>query len=302
MIKTFHDQNAKPSGASEHATSPAPAKPLFAGAVTHQTDPHLSARLAGLTGLVLQPTSPARIASLLNQLPQLTPAQALNWGQDSALALNRMIDDASHIMLHPSLGQLKTFLQRIMQTLEVFAAPYQRKAGWLNRMLGQDSIPQLTQEHYLQTKASLARLLEGLRPLARQLSSLMQRLQDLQLHSQRMRLQFDEQIAAVVLHLEDHPEQPSQTWEESREAKLSRRLMTLRTLAESSVLQTRQLGVSIEQLHQLQERLNEIEQVIFPLWQQQCLALLSQQDQRQGVAALMDVQQQFIQSIARSIQ
>lgn len=299
MIKTFHDQDGQ-ARASERV-EPVAAKPLFAGAVTHQTDPALVARLALITGLELQPTSTARIAVLLSQLPELTPMAALNVGQDSALALNRMIDDASHIMLHPSLGQLKTFLQRIMQTLEVFAAPYQRKAGWLNRMLGQDAPPPLTQEHYLQTKASLSRLLEGIRPLAQQLPKLMQRLQDLQMLSQRMRLQFDELIAAILLHLEDHPEQPSQAWEESREAKLSRRLVTLRTLADSSVLQSRQLGVSIEQLHQLQERLNEIEQVIFPLWQQQCLAMLSQQDQRQGLAALMDVQQQFIQSIARSI-
>lgn len=298
MIKTFHDQDAKPS-ASEHA--PPVAKPLFGGAVTHHTDPQLTARLSVMQGVQLQPTSAARIAALLAQLADMTPAQALQIGQDSALALNRMIDDASHILLHPSLGQLKTFLQRIMQTLDVFAAPYQRKAGWLNRMLGQDAPPPLTQEHYLQTKASLSRLLEGIRPLAEQVPKLMQRLQELQLHSQRMRLQFDEQIAAIMLHLEDHPEQPSQTWEESREAKLSRRLAILRTLADSSVLQTRQLGVSIEQLHQLQERLNEIQQVIFPLWQQQCLAMLSQQDQRQGLAALMDVQQQFIQSIARSI-
>lgn len=300
MIKTFHDQDAKPS-ASEHASAAPAAKPLFGGAVTHQTDPQLAMRLDLIQGLSLQPTSAARIAALLPQLAQMTPTQALQIGQDSALTLNRMIDDASHILLHPSLGQLKTFLQRIMQTLEVFAAPYQRKAGWLNRMLGQDAPPPLTQEHYLQTKASLSRLLEGIRPLAQQLPKLMQRLQELQLQSQRLRWQFDEQIAAIILHLEDHPEQPSQTWEESREAKLSRRLATLRTLAESSVLQTRQLGVSIEQLHQLQERLNEMEQVIFPLWQQQCLAMLSQQDQRQGLAALMDVQQQFIQSITRSI-
>ncbi len=299
MIKTFHDQAAKQQQASE--SSSASVKPLFGGAVTHQVDAQLAARLAGVEGLTLQTTSTARIAVLLAQLPQLTPAEALNIGQESALALNRMIDDASHLLLHPSLGQLKTLLQRIMQTLEVFAAPYQRKAGWLNRMLGQDAPPSLTQEHYLQTKASLSRLLEGIRPLAQQLPKLMQRLQDLQMLSQRVRLQFDEQIAAIILHLEDHPEQPSQTWEESREAKLSRRLATLRTLAESSVLQTRQLGVSIEQLHQLQERLNEMEQVIFPLWQQQCLVMLSQHDQRQGLTALMDVQQQFIQSITRSI-
>jgi hypothetical protein len=62
----------------------------------------------------------------------------------------------------------------------------------------------------------------------------------------------------------------------------------------------RQLEVSIEQLHQLQERLNDVQQVIYPLWQQQCMAVLSGQQQQHALDGFMQVQQQFMDSLSQS--
>ncbi|MEY2862541.1 MAG: hypothetical protein RLY58_248 [Pseudomonadota bacterium] len=298
MIKTFHDQN-RPQPAADAVATGVPA-PLFTGAVTHQVDPVLAARLDAVGGLSLLPTSPARIALLLTQLPNMDASAALQLGQAPAELLNRLIDDASHLMLHPTLQEIRQLLDRILATLAAFSAPYQRKTGWLNRLLGQDAPAVLTQEQYLNTRIALTRLLEGLRPHLARLPTLRQRLVDLKDASGRTRHQFDEIIAAILIHLEDHPDTASNAMTESISARLSRRLVTLRTLADSSSLQVRQLEVSIEQLHQLQERLNDVQQVIYPLWQQQCMAVLSGQQQQHALDGFMQVQQQFMDSLSQS--
>lgn len=307
MIKTFHDQNQAQTGqthsgqASRAGETPSPVPaPLFAGAVTHQADPVLAARLLALGELSLQPTSPARVALLLTQLPQMDAAAAMQLGQAPAELLNRLIDDASHVMLHPTLQEIRQLLDRILATLAAFSAPYQRQTGWMNRLFGGASSTNLTQEHYLHTRIALTRLLEGLRPHLARLPALRDRLIDLKEASARTRPQFDEVIAAILIYLDDHPDHAIQGMSESISARLSRRLGTLRTLADSSVLQVRQIDVSIEQLHQLQERLNDVQQVIYPLWQQQCMALLSGQQQHQALDGLMQVQQQFMDSLSQS--
>lgn len=245
----------------------------------------------------------------MQQLLELDSNQAMMIGQEHAHTLSQAIDRAANLMLHPSLNEIRQLLARVIATLEGFAEPFQQKVGWLNRLMGQQQAPVvLTQERYLLTRSALNRLIEGLRPLALQLPHVRQQLKDLQHQTERTQLQFDELSAAIMLHLEDHPEQPnaqssgqpSAAWQESREAKLSRRLMSLRALAESTQLQVKQIGLSIEQINQLQERLNDVQQVIFPLWQQQCSALLSSGNQADSLDALLNVQREFIQVLARS--
>jgi len=275
--------------------------PLFAGAITRDANPLLAARIASLGQLALQPTSTARIERLLQQLVALDGNQAMLLGQEHAQTLSQAIDRAANLMLHPTLNEIRQLLARVIATLEGFAEPFQQKIGWLNRLMGQKQPPVvLTQERYLLTRSALNRLIEGLRPLALQLPHIRQQLKDLQHQTERTQLQFDELSAAILLHLEDHPEQPSPAWQESREAKLSRRLMSLRALAESTGLQVKQIGLFIEQIDQLQERLNDVQQVIFPLWQQQCSAMLSSGNQADSLDALLNVQREFIQVLARS--
>lgn len=279
--------------------------PLFAGAITRDANPTLAARLGLLNQFVLQPTSAARVERLLPHLLTLDGNQAMLLGQEQAQTLSQAIDRAANLMLHPALNEIRQLLARVIATLEGFAEPFQQKVGWLNRLMGQQQPPVvLTQERYLLTRSALNRLLEGLRPLALQLPHIRQQLKDLQHQTERTRLQFDELSAAILLHLEDYPEQQngqaSAAWQESREAKLSRRLMSLRALAESTSLQVQQIGLSIEQIDQLQERLNDVQQVIFPLWQQQCSALLSSGNQPDSLDALLNVQREFIQVLARS--
>lgn len=297
----------QPSTPAETPLSTAALKPapLFAGAITRDANPMLAARLTALGQLALQPTSTARIEQLMQQLLDLTGNQAMLLGQEQAQTLSQAIDRAANLMLHPSLNEIRQLLARVIATLEGFAEPFQQKVGWLNRLMGQQQPPVvLTQERYLLTRSALNRLIEGLRPLALQLPHIRQQLKDLQHQTERTRLQFDELSAAILLHLEDHPEQqtepPNAAWQESREAKLSRRLMSLRALAESTSLQTQQISLSIEQIDQLQERLNDVQQVIFPLWQQQCSALLSSGNQADSLDALLNVQREFIQVLARS--
>ncbi|MEC7121327.1 MAG: hypothetical protein VXW65_15685 [Pseudomonadota bacterium] len=293
-----------PHQANQASAEPAVAQPapLFAGAVTRTANPQITARVQALTHLNLQPNSAARIERLMQQLLELNSTQALAIGQEQAQILSQAIDQAANLMLHPTLIEIRQLLARIIATLEGFAAPFQQKVGWLNRLMGQQQPnATLTQERYLLTRAALNRLLDGLKPLAQQLPRLRQQLTELQQRTERTLLQFDELSAAVLLHLEDHPVQHSPAWEESREAKLSRRLASLRALAESTGLQVKQIGLSIEQLYQLQERLNNVQQVIFPLWQQQCSAMLANQgNSADGLDALLNVQQQFIQVLARS--
>lgn len=281
--------------------APTPPAPLFAGAITRSADPVLMARVDALGQLFLQPTSAARIERLMPQLLQLDGNQAMLLGQEHAHTLGQAIDRAANLMLHPSLAEIRQLLARVIATLEGFAEPFQQKVGWLNRLMGQKQpTVVLTQERYLLTRSALNRLIEGLRPLAAQLPRIRQQLKDLQHQTERTRLQFDELSAAILLHLEDHPEQPSPAWQENREAKLSRRLMSLRALAESTGLQVKQISLSIEQINQLQERLNDVQQVIFPLWQQQCSALLSSGNQADSLDALLTVQREFIQVLARN--
>lgn len=298
-IPRFPSPHHEPPAATP-ATASQPA-PLFAGAITRSADPNLMARVNALGQLALQPTSAARIERLMQQLLQLDANQAMLLGQEHAQILSQAIDRAANLMLHPSLAEIRQLLARVIATLEGFAEPFQQKVGWLNRLMGQQQTPVvLTQERYLLTRSALNRLIEGLRPLAKQLPHLRQQLQDLQHQTERTRLQFDELSAAILLHLEDHPEQPSPAWQESREAKLSRRLMSLRALSESTGLQVKQIGLSVEQINQLQERLNDVQQVIFPLWQQQCSAMLSSGNQADSLDALLNVQREFIQVLARS--
>lgn len=275
--------------------------PLFAGAITRSADPRLMARVEALGQLTLQPTSAARIERLMQQFLQLDANQAMLLGQEQAQILSQAIDRAANLMLHPNLEEIRQLLARVIATLESFAEPFQQKIGWLNRLMGQKQpTVVLTQERYLLTRSALNRLIEGLRPLAKQLPHIRHQLQDLQHQTERTQLQFDELSAAILLHLEDHPEQPSPAWQESREAKLSRRLMSLRALSESTGLQVKQIGLSVEHINQLQERLNNVQQVIFPLWQQQCSAMLSSGNQADSLDALLNVQREFIQVLARS--
>ena len=300
-----HQPSTTASAESVQPVTPSKPAPLFAGAITRDASPMLTARVAVLGQLELQPTSTARIERLMQQLLELDGNQAMQLGQEHAQTLSQVIDRAATLMLHPSLNEIRQLLARVIATLEGFAEPFQQKVGWLNRLMGQQQAPVvLTQERYLLTRSALNRLIEGLRPLALQLPHIRQQLKDLQHQTERTRLQFDETSAAIMLHLEDHPEQPngqpSAAWQESREAKLSRRLMSLRALAESTGLQTQQISLSIEQIDQLQERLNDVQQVIFPLWQQQCSALLSSGNQADSLDALLNVQREFIQVLARS--
>lgn len=296
-----HQPSTTASAESVQPVAPNKPAPLFAGAITREANPILAARVAALGQLALQPTSTARIERLMQHLLELDSNQAMMIGQEHAHTLSQAIDRAATLMLHPSLNEIRQLLARVIATLEGFAEPFQQKVGWLNRLMGQQQAPVvLTQERYLLTRAALNRLLEGLRPLAQQLPYVRQQLKDLQHQTERTQLQFDELSAAIMLHLEDHPEQPSAAWQESREAKLSRRLMSLRALAESTQLQVKQIGLSIEQINQLQERLNDVQQVIFPLWQQQCSALLSSGNQADSLDALLSVQREFIQVLARS--
>lgn len=295
-------QPAKTPTDPDQPTQTAHPAPLFAGAITRDTDSALMARVAALTQLSLQPTSTARIERLMQELLALDSNQAMLLGQDYGQVLSQAIDRAANLMLHPSLNEIRQLIARVIATLEGFAEPFQQKIGWLNRLMGQKQLPiVLTQERYLLTRSALNRLIEGLRPLAAQLPYIRQQLKDLQQQTERTRLQFDELSAAILLHLENHPEQqPSPAWQESREAKLSRRLMSLRALAESTSLQAKQISLSIEQINQLQERLNDVQQVIFPLWQQQCSAMLSSGNQADSIEALLNVQREFIQVLSRS--
>jgi len=300
----FPSPHQPPAAATPSPPAPAaPSQPapLFAGAITRSADPAMLARLAALGQLALQPTSATRIERLLQQMQQLDGNQAMLLGQEHAQILSQAIDRAANLMLHPSLAEIRQLIARVIATLEGFAEPFQQKVGWLNRLMGQQQpTAVLTQDRYLLTRSALNRLIEGLRPLAKQLPHIRQQLQDLQHQTERTRLQFDELSAAILLHLEDHPEQPSPAWQESREAKLSRRLMSLRALSESTGLQVKQIGLSVEQINQLQERLNDVQQVIFPLWQQQCSAMLSGGNQADSLDALLNVQREFIQVLARS--
>lgn len=296
-----HQQPANASAEASPPASTAKPAPLFAGAITRHADPVITQRVAALGQLSLQPTSTARIERLMQQLQQLDSNQAMMIGQEHAQLLSQTIDRAANLMLHPTLNEIRQLLARVIATLEGFAAPFQQKVGWLNRLMGQKQPPVvLTQERYLLTRSALNRLIEGLRPLAAQLPHIRQQLKELQHQTERTQLQFDELSAAIMLHLEDYPEQPSPAWQESREAKLSRRLISLRALAESTSLQVKQIGLSVEQIDQLQERLNDVQQVIFPLWQQQCSAMLSSGNQAESLDALLNVQREFIQVLARS--
>lgn len=280
--------------------APRPA-PLFDGAVTHQHDPQLLAQIHALGLLYLQPTSPSRVLNLLTELPRLDAAAAMRVGHDAAHQFNQLIDEAARLMLHPTLRDTQRVLEGLMDALDQFGQLYERPVGWLNRLIWRDQTPQLTQTHYMKTRQTLSRLLDRMKPLLLKLGAIRQRLLELSYQNSRIQSQFDEYIAALTLYQQQHPEPAQhQVMEDGKAMRLARRLASLQVLAQSAQLQAQQLALMVEQLHQLHERMNEVQQVIYPLWQQQCMTLLSGQQHQDAMAELHHIQHQFVDRLSQS--
>jgi len=275
--------------------------PLFDGAVTDQHDTQLFARINALGLLYLQPTSPSRVLNMLTNLPRLDAAAAMRVGHDVADQFNQLIDEAARLMLHPTLRDTQRVLEGLMDALDQFGQLYERPVGWLNRLIWRDQTPRLTQTHYMKTRQTLSRLLERMKPLLLKLGPIRQRLLELSYQNSRIQSQFDEYIAALTLYQQQHPEPAQyQVMEDGKAMRLTRRLASLQVLAQSAQLQAQQLALMVEQLHQLHERMNEVQQVIYPLWQQQCMTLLSGQQHQDAMAELHQIQHQFVDRLSQS--
>lgn len=280
-----------------------PVQPLSPAAfsVDASIDGQLLERIHDLGLMHLQPSSPSRIVNLLTELPQLDAAAAMRVGHDAANQFNQLIDEAARLMLHPTLRDTQRVLEGLMDALDAFGQMYERPVGWLNRLIWRDQTPRLTQTHYMKTRQTLSRLLERMKPLLLKISPIRQRLQTLSQHNAYIQSQFDEYIAALTLYQQQHPESSQyQVMEDGKAMRLARRLASLQVLAQSAQLQAQQLALMVEQLHQLHERMNEVQQVIYPLWQQQCMALLSGQQHQDAMVELHQIQHQFVDQLSQS--
>lgn len=280
-----------------------PVQPLFPAAfsVDASIDGQLLERIHDLGLMHLQPSSPSRIVNLLTELPQLDAAAAMRVGHDAANQFNQLIDEAARLMLHPTLRDTQRVLEGLMDALDDFGHMYERPVGWLNRLIWRDQTPRLTQTHYMKTRQTLSRLLERMKPLLLKISPIRQRLQTLSQHNAYIQSQFDEYIAALTLYQQQHPESSQhQVMEDGKAMRLARRLASLQVLAQSAQLQAQQLALMVEQLHQLHERMNEVQQVIYPLWQQQCMTLLSGQQHQDAMVELHQIQHQFVDRLSQS--
>lgn len=280
-----------------------PVQPLSPAAfsVDASIDGQLLERIHDLGLMHLQPSSPSRIVNLLTELPQLDAAAAMRVGHDAANQFNQLIDEAARLMLHPTLRDTQRVLEGLMDALDAFGHMYERPVGWLNRLIWRDQTPRLTQTHYMKTRQTLSRLLERMKPLLLKISPIRQRLQTLSQHNAYIQSQFDEYIAALTLYQQQHPESSQhQVMEDGKAMRLARRLASLQVLAQSAQLQAQQLALMVEQLHQLHERMNEVQQVIYPLWQQQCMTLLSGQQHQDAMVELHQIQHQFVDRLSQS--
>lgn len=276
MIKTFHDVHAAQQSAQQSWHS----------RVEQAYQSAVSTDVA------------SQVQQAYQSLDSLSALQVLSVGQQNAQQLTAWIDQGTHISMSPALSQIRQLLERIVATLEQFAEAYRpKRAGWLNRLMGLEQAVSIDQEHYWRTRTQLNRLFEGLQPLSEQLPALIGRIETLRQNTQTTQQQLMQWVIAIGLYVQDHPQGVDGLGQENLSAKLSRRMISLQTLYESSQLHLRQLSVSQEQIHQLQERLNDIGQVIYPLWQQQCLALFSKQGPTVDFSDLMATQQQLIQQL-----